>query len=81
MESVHEMGDLAPRDIVTRAIDAELKQSGDDCVYLDISFKSRDFILDRFPNLYNSCLSAALEDEDWQVREAAALALRAMDRR
>jgi L-aspartate oxidase len=48
--------DLACRDVVARAIDTELKKSGEECVFLDISHKDRDFIIRRFPNLYERCL-------------------------
>ncbi|MFQ5901539.1 MAG: L-aspartate oxidase [Thermodesulfobacteriota bacterium] len=57
MESYHPMKDLAARDVVARAIDTELKKSGDECVYLDISHRDPDFIIHRFPNIYQSCLS------------------------
>ena len=57
MEKYHPQKDLAPRDIVSRAIDAELKKSGDDYVYLDIaSYKDSSFIKNHFPGVYEKCL-------------------------
>ena len=56
MPDYHEKAELAPRDIVARAIDQEMKKRGIDCVYLDIHHKSPEFIKSHFPNLYSKCL-------------------------
>jgi L-aspartate oxidase len=54
-------GELAPRDIVARAIDHEMKRLGIDCVYLDISHKSPDFILHHFPTVKARCLELGID--------------------
>ena len=53
--------ELAPRDIVARAIDDQLKQRGDDYVYLDVSHLAKDDIVHHFPNIYNTCLKYGID--------------------
>ena len=56
-----ERKELAPRDIVARAIDSEMKQSGARHVWLDISHKSKTFLTEKFPNIYNHCLAQGMD--------------------
>lgn len=56
MQSYHPMKDLAPRDIVARAIDTEMKKSGEPCVYLDMTHLDSAMLRERFPNIYERCL-------------------------
>ncbi len=61
MADYHQMKDLATRDVVARAIDSELKKSGDESVFLDISHRESDFIRDRFPNITQTCLDFGID--------------------
>jgi L-aspartate oxidase len=56
-----ERAELAPRDIVARAIDFEMKKRGVDCVFLDISHKDEAFILNHFPNIHARCLELGID--------------------
>jgi L-aspartate oxidase len=53
--------ELAPRDVVARAIDFEMKKHGLDCVYLDISHQPKAFLLEHFPNIYAKCLELGID--------------------
>lgn len=61
MQDYDERADLAPRDIVARAIDNELKKSGDQFVYLDVSTISTTDLKERFPNIYQGCLKRGVD--------------------
>lgn len=61
MKKYHEMGSLAPRDIVARAIDVEMKKSGADCVWLDTTMIDPEWFPKRFPNIYEKCVSLGFD--------------------
>ncbi|MCG8426638.1 MAG: L-aspartate oxidase [Chromatiales bacterium] len=61
MPRFDERAELAPRDIVARAIDHEMKRLGADCVYLDISHRSSEFIIEHFPTIHKKCLKYGID--------------------
>lgn len=61
MHEYDERKELAPRDIVARAIDSEMKKRGDDFVYLDVTHKNKNEIIDNFPNIYSKCKEIGID--------------------
>ncbi|MCA9575772.1 MAG: L-aspartate oxidase [Polyangiales bacterium] len=61
MERHHAMKDLAPRDVVARAIDFEMKRTGQDCVFLDMTGEDADYLASRFPNIHERCMEYGVD--------------------
>jgi L-aspartate oxidase len=61
MERYHEMRDLAPRDVVSRAIVAEMQRTGSPHMWLDLTARGGKFIHERFPRIYETCLAYGLD--------------------
>jgi L-aspartate oxidase len=61
MRDYHPMKDLAPRDVVARAIDKEMKQTGTKCVYLDMTHLDSNHLKDRFPNIFRRCMELGID--------------------
>jgi L-aspartate oxidase len=61
MKKYHEMRDLAPRDVVARAIDSEMKKSGESCVFLDLTQMHADETRQKFPTIYKECLRSKID--------------------
>ena len=61
MQRYHEMGDLAPRDVVSRSIVAEIERTGSEHVWLDLTARGSGFIRERFPRIYETCLALGLD--------------------
>ena len=67
MKRYDERAELAPRDIVARAIDSEMKRLGEPCVYLDITHKDPDFIISHFPTIYRHCRELGIDITKQQI--------------
>ena len=61
MPEYHSLNELAPRDVVSRAIFEEMRRTGSDHVFLDIMFKGKEYLENRFPNIYRTCLSYGID--------------------
>ncbi len=61
MDGRHPMGSLAPRDVVAREIDAELKRTGEPCVFLDVTHLAKGFVAQRFPAIHSRCVELSID--------------------
>ena len=61
MKKYHELGELAPRDVVSRAIFQEMTNTNTDHVFIDITFKTRDYLENRFPNIFKTCFDYGID--------------------
>ena len=61
MERYDPRRELAPRDVVARSIDSELKRSGDDCAFLDMRHLGKGFLVEHFPHIYQTCLAFGID--------------------
>src|SRR5581483_11040955 len=61
MKRYHPLGDLAPRDVVSRSIVSEMRRTGSPHVWLDLTSRDADFIRQRFPRIYETCLAYGLD--------------------
>jgi L-aspartate oxidase len=61
MEKYHELRELAPRDVVARAIFKEMTENETECVYLDITHKDREYLKNRFPKIFGTCLEYGID--------------------
>lgn len=61
MPKYHELNELAPRDVVSRSIFNEMKNTNSECVYLDITFKEKEYLTKRFPNIYKTCMELGID--------------------
>jgi L-aspartate oxidase len=61
MKKYHELGSLAPRDVVARSIDAEMKKTGEACVFLDMKKHNREFLRERFPVIFEKCMEFGID--------------------
>jgi L-aspartate oxidase len=61
MDEVHPLASLAPRDVVSRAVQQHMAETGDGCVYLDLSALKPEFIRERFPGIYERCLANGVD--------------------